>query len=147
MNTMNTQLIADLAITESIQKGETGLLEKRLTENPALAESTTREGLSLLLFALYCGRANHGVAAELIKRYKPALDCYEAACLGELGTLTKILDQTPALINTPSVDGFSLLGYACFFNQPAIAEYLIEKGADVNHASDCWLKMEPASIG
>ena len=136
-------MIADPFITESIQKGETVLLEKMLEENPSLADSTTREGLSLLLFALYCGRAKDGAAVELIKRYKPSLDCYEAVCLGEFAKLTQNLDQNPGLINIPSIDGFSLLGYACFFNQPAIAGYLVEKGADVNSASANSFKVTP----
>ena len=55
----------------------------------------------------------------------------------------KILEAQPAMINEPSADGFSLLGYACFFGEPQIAGYLIEKNADVNMPSANAFKVSP----
>ncbi|HEX9511338.1 MAG TPA: ankyrin repeat domain-containing protein [Puia sp.] len=133
-------MIADPAITESIQKGATDILEKCLVEDPSLAERTTKEGVSLLLFALYCGNKK---AVELIKKYKPSLDLFEAVCLGDLEAVKQRIAQSPDRIELPSVDGFSLLGYACFFGQEAIARYLVEKGADVNIPSANSFKVAP----
>jgi ankyrin repeat protein len=133
-------MIADHSVTESIQKGATDVLEKCLADDPSLAASTTKEGVSLFLFALYCRNKK---AMELIKQYKPSLDIYEAVCSGEIGRVQEEIGQSPDRINIPSVDGFSLLGYACFFGQEAIARYLVEKGADVNTPSANSFKVVP----
>jgi ankyrin repeat protein len=133
-------MIADLSVIEAIQKGDATLLKAGLAEDPSLAASTTKEGVSLLLFALYCGNRK---AAELIKKSKPSLDIYEAVCTGEIDIVKQRLAASPDQINAPSPDGFSLLGYACFFNQEAIAQYLVEKGADINIPSANSFKVAP----
>jgi ankyrin repeat protein len=134
-------MITDLHITTSIQKGNVDVLSKALRENPALAEGDAKEGISLLLFAAYCKNQQ---AVNLLKRYRTSLTVYEAVCTGEIEIVKALLDERPEELNIPSPDGFSLLGYACFFNQPAIARYLIvEKEAEVNQPSANAFKVTP----
>ena len=134
-------MIADPGIIESIQHGKTDILETALQQDPALAEADAKEGLSLLLFAAYCH--NHA-AVQLIKQYRTGLNIYEAVCTGELEIAQTLLEASPEALNAPSPDGFSLLGYACFFDQLSIARYLVEeKGADVNRASANAFKVTP----
>ena len=117
------------------------ILSKALQENPALAEGYAKEGVSLLLFAAYC---RNQPAVNLLKTYRTSLTIYEAVCTGEIAIAKALLDERPEELNIPSPDGFSLLGYACFFNQPAIARYLIvEKGANVNQPSANAFKVTP----
>ncbi len=131
----------DPQIITSIQKGSVDILSKALGENPTLAEGNAKEGVSLLLFAAYC---RNQPAVTLLKKYRTSLNVYEAACTGEIEIAKALLDERPEELNIPSPDGFSLLGYACFFNQPAIARYLIvEKGADVNQPSANAFKVTP----
>jgi ankyrin repeat protein len=125
-------MIANPTITEAIQQGTTDLLEKSLQDNPDLAAADAKEGISLLLFAAYC--RNQG-AVNLLKTYRTSLTMYEAVCTGEMEIVMSLLAERPELLNIPSPDGFSLLGYACFFNQLAIARFLVEQGADTNQAS------------
>jgi ankyrin repeat protein len=134
-------MITDSAITTSIREGHVDILSKALQENPALAEGDANEGVSLLLFAAYC---RNQPAINLLKTYRTSLTIYEAVCTGEIAIAKALLDERPEELNIPSPDGFSLLGYACFFNQPAIARYLIlEKGANVNQPSANALKVTP----
>jgi ankyrin repeat protein len=76
-------------------------------------------------------------------KFKRQLTPWEAACLGDAEQLNEFIKNTPSLINTPSPDGFSLLGYACFFSQENIAALLISKGADINSASKNSMKVAP----
>jgi ankyrin repeat protein len=134
-------MITDPAITTSIREGHVDILSKALQENPALAEGYAKEGVSLLLFAAYC---RNQPAVNLLKTYRTSLTIYEAVCTGEIAIAKALLDERPEELNIPSPDGFSLLGYACFFNQPAIARYLIvEKGANVNQPSANAFKVTP----
>gem|GEM_PF-6207778 len=143
MTPMTIMIIYPL-ITASIQKGSIDILSKALQENPALAEGDAKEGVSLLLFAAYC---KNQPAVNLLKKYRTSLNIYEAVCTGEIEIVKALLDERPEELSIPSADGFSLLGYACFFNQPAIARYLIvEKEADVNQPSANALKVTPTSM-
>lgn len=127
-------------IAEMIRTKSNDQLDLILTENHALANGKTAQGISFLLFAAYC-RNNRAV--ELIKKYKQQLDIYEAASTGETAIAQKIISESPGLIDTPSVDGFSPLGLSCFFGHYEIARFLIEKGADVNQASNNSFKVAP----
>ncbi len=134
-------MIADIPITQSIQQGDNAALEKALAVTPGLADSVTSDGVSLLLFAVYCKNPS---AVGLLKRYKTSLTIYEAVCTGEFDIVSELIEQRPEWINIPSADGFSILGYACFFNQLFIATYLVEeKGANVNLASSNRFKVAP----
>jgi uncharacterized protein len=133
-------MVADPAITESIQQGTTEILQKALQADPSLAAADAQEGISLLLFAVYC---RNQPAVNLLKTYRTSLSIYEAACTGEMGIVMALLAERPETLNRSSADGFSLLGYSCFFNQPAIARYLIDEGADPNQASANAFKVTP----
>ncbi len=133
-------MFADRAITESIQQGTTEILQKALLDDPSLAAADANHGISLLLFAAYCRNQQ---AVILLKTYRTSLSIYEAACTGEIGIVMALLAERPEVLNLPSADGFSLLGYSCFFNQPAIARYLIDEGADTNQASANAFKVTP----
>ncbi|HTI10065.1 MAG TPA: ankyrin repeat domain-containing protein [Puia sp.] len=133
-------MIADVSLTEAIQKGDMPLLEKYLADNPLLADGRTPDGVSLLLFALYCRNTE---AAQVIKKHKPSMDAYEAVCCGDLERVRALIDPSPERINQPSPDGFSLLGFACFFGQVTVARYLVEKGAAIDAPSVNSFKVAP----
>ena len=134
-------MIANSELTASIQQGHPNLLSAALQADPAIAAADARENVSLLLFAVYCRNQQ---AVRLIKQYRTAFSLYEAVCTGELEIAKELLDERPEELNLPSPDGFSLLGYACFFNQLAIAKYLVlEKYAEVNLPSANAFKVTP----
>ncbi len=127
-------------IIELIKTGQIDSLEEILINNPPIAKDKTEQGISLLLFAVYC--RNHK-AVELLRKYKHNPDIYEAASLGEISIVKKEISRYPGDINKPSVDGFSPLGLSCFFGHFDVAEFLIENGADVNLPSNNSFKVAP----
>jgi ankyrin repeat protein len=134
-------MMTDTEITASIQQGKADILSQALKADPAIAAADAKEGVSLLLFAVY---SRNQAAVNLIKQYRTSFSIYEAVCIGELEIAKELLDERPEELYLPSPDGFFLLGYACFFNQLAIARYLIvEKEANVNQPSANAFKVTP----
>jgi ankyrin repeat protein len=127
-------------IIELIKTGKNDLLEKSLNDNPTLAESKTEEGISILQFAAYCRNFS---AIDLLKRHKPTLDFFEAACIGDLNTINQILDTTHDHLNSFSPDGFTALGLATFFGNFQVVKQLLDKGANPNTASNNSFKVAP----
>ena len=115
-------------------------LESILSNDPSAANAINEQGISLLLMAVYMGNQK---AINTIRKFKPVLSPWEAACTGEKKQLEDLLKTYPTLIDDISPDGFSLLGYACFFRQKPIAEMLINNGADVNKPSQNAMKVAP----
>jgi len=59
------------------------------------------------------------------------LDIFEAAALGPAQRVSDLLSESPSIVNDYSADGFTALHFAAYFLQPAVANLLIEHGADV----------------
>lgn len=127
-------------ILEFIKTSQNDKLEFKLKENPLLADSRTGQGISLLQFAAYC---RNKIAVNLLRQHKQQLDIYESASIGDIDNLKKQLDQDSNLLNTYSIDGFTPLGLSCFFGHYNIVKYLIDRGANVNIASNNQLKVAP----
>ena len=107
---------------------------------PYLADSKLEQGVSGILFAVYHGRPEY--AAELVKS-GATVGIHEAAALGDLPAVCKLIDAEPALVNAYSADGFQPLGLAAFFGKADVAKYLLKHGADVNSASQNQQKVAP----
>jgi ankyrin repeat protein len=125
---------------ELVKNNSIAELESSLVNNPSASDATNEQDISLLMLAVYYRNQE---AINTIKKFKKNLSPWEAACLGDGDQLNTHLKSDPLLINTASPDGFSLLGYACFFGQKPIAELLVKEGADVNAASKNAIKVAP----
>jgi ankyrin repeat protein len=84
-----------------------------------------------LLQALYTGDAQKAIEI----RESRDVDVLEAAALGELVTLRRLLEEDPDLVHAWSDDGFTPLHYAAFFGHEPAARLLIEYGADLEAVS------------
>jgi ankyrin repeat protein len=113
----------------SIQKGNLSRINQFLETKPELANSKAKNGVSVLLLALYYGRKDIALA---IAAKKPALDIFEASVLGKLGQVRSLIGQDPSLVNSYSPDGFTPVALAAYLGQKDVTEYLLEKGANVN---------------
>ena len=121
------------AFFESIAKGDSTKIEQLLQSNPALADSTNKQGVSATVFALYYGKTD--LAQSLAKAKRKPLDIFEASSLGNYDVVRQILLKNPALANSFSPDGFTPLGLASHLGRKEVVEFLLSSGADVNTIS------------
>lgn len=116
-----------------------------LADNPALATAPNEQGISPVMFALYCQKRE---VATLFLEAGAVPGIFETAALGELEELTSCLDADAdsgggstsgsggGALTARSPDGFTLLHLACFFGHLACAKLLIERGSEVNIAAE-----------
>ena len=103
-----------------------------IAADPAVAHARNAAGISALMQARYENRA------EIVELLRPAageLDIFEAAALGDVARLNKLLTNDREVVKARSADGFTPLHLACFFGQLKAAEILIQHGADTNAVS------------
>ena len=131
---------APQGIIEAIKTGDLARVNELLEADPALARSRNENGVSALMLATYYGRDK--IAEALLER-DVALDIFEASAVGRAGRVAEILAERPELVNAYADDGFTPLGLACFFCRGTVARLLIERGADVNAASNNTQRVAP----
>ncbi len=127
-----------------IKSGETARVDDLLRKHPDLIDARTKSGASPILFALYTGHAD---LAEHLASREPALDVHEAASLGKMDRLRKLVAADPQVVNAVSEEGFPPLGLAAYLGQAEAVKFLLSKagnykivvelllahGANVNH--------------
>ncbi|GIQ68087.1 ankyrin repeat domain-containing protein [Xylanibacillus composti] len=114
------------------KEGDTETMRILLQEHPELLHETMENGESPLTAAMYYGRRN---SVELLLQLGVTVTVHEAAMLGDADTVAYLLDQEPSLLDTFSFDGWTPLHLACFFGGHEAAELLIQRGAQLNIAS------------
>ena len=95
--------------------------------------------MSEVMAALYRGERDR--AEELAQDAE--LDIYEAASLGRVERVRKLLADDPALALSRSSDGFTPLHYAAFFGTAETAAALLEYGADPTAVAENEMRVQP----
>jgi len=119
-----------------IQQGATAEVADQVQADPALAAWHDPQGVSALLWAVYCGQVL--VRDFLIARLAAegiALDIFEAAAIGDEALLRSLLDKEPELVQDFSGDGWTALHLAAAFGTPAAISTLLSAGAHVDAVS------------
>ena len=124
---------------DAIKQGNRYEVERQLTFDPTLIHSR-EDALSPIMVAAYHGQPE---IASFLADKTVALTIFEAAAVGKLSNIVRLLARDPLLVSTYSEDGFQPLGLACYFGHFEVAEYLVKAGAPVNSVSHNQLKVAP----
>lgn len=114
---------------EAVKAGNTIKVRELIDRNPALLSAKSKSGSTGILFALYTG---HTEIAGLIAQQKKELDIFEAACLGELLQVERLIKRDMDLANSYSDEGFTALQLAAYLGQGEAVGFLLKNGAEVN---------------
>lgn len=113
--------------------------QEAIASVPERAGGCDENGVTALMWALYYG---HPETAEHIASLRP-VNLFEAAALGWVDPLQECLDQHPGEVDSRSPDGFTALGFACFFGKLDAARLLLNKGANPNLPSENAMGVAP----
>ncbi|HVS74903.1 MAG TPA: ankyrin repeat domain-containing protein [Candidatus Acidoferrales bacterium] len=114
---------------QAIHAGDENTVKALLDAEPALAGAKNERGQSAVLAGVYSGR---NAIRDLLLSRGVSLELHEAAAAGQLEKVKQIVGVNPPMAKSYSPDGFPVVALAAAFGHPLVAEYLREKGADVN---------------
>lgn len=114
---------------DAVKQGDTDAVTSQLSVQPDLVNTLTAEGLSVVLLAAYYGQPK---IAQLLVERGAALNLFEAATVGHLDTVKRILAGQPQQVNAYAPDGFFPLALAAFFGHAGVVDYLLAHGANVH---------------
>ena len=126
-----------MSLISAIQSGDLEQVKQRLAADPSLL--TTSEP-SAILTAIYYGE--RAIADYLIAQ-GTALNLFEACAAGKVDRVRELLAANLASANDVAPDGFQPLGLAAFFGHTAVAQLLIEHGAQINSPSHNGQQVHP----
>ena len=127
-------------LQQAIQAADANKLRELLKENAALANAPLANGVSPVMLAMYYGRSE---LAQILLQNGAEEDIYVAAATGNSRRVAEILDRRPELLNAFAPDGHVPLGLAAFFGKRDVVKLLLDRGADVNVASQNAQKVTP----
>jgi ankyrin repeat protein len=113
---------------EAVKANDSSAIQRLLAQDAELINACNEANISAVLLAAY--HRHFELARELGARKE--LDICEATAIGQTERVTELLEQTPALAQEFSPDGFPVLSYAAFFGQPDALVLLLQAGADPN---------------
>lgn len=119
---------------KAIANGKADEARSLIEADAALARARNDQGVSAFMFAMYNDRRE--LAQAMIEAgHEP--DVFEAAAMGLAEKAAATVESEHDALKAFTLDGFTLLHYACYFNQPEIAIDLLQRGAEVNvHAEN-----------
>jgi ankyrin repeat protein len=116
-------------IFDAIEAGDLDLVRALVATDPSAAVARDEGGLSAVMQARYHG---HSEIVDLILTLDPELNVFEAAAVGDAERVRILVGEDADLARSWSADGFTPLHFACFFGHPDIAEFLLDRGAEVD---------------
>lgn len=127
-------------VIDAIKGGDGSRVREMLETEPERAEERDENGVSALMLSHYYG-VDAGDAIRAAR--STPLDVFEAATVGDVDRLRELLDEDPELARARSVDDGTALHFAAFFNQPATAELLLERGSEIEAVASTFGYVRP----
>ena len=121
------------ALIAAITGGDADAVRQLVREDPALASARDRDGLPVLLLALF---HQQRAAADALLEVEPELGVLEAVAAGRADRLRAQLAADPAAIAERTPEGFTALGLAAFLGGAEVVRVLLEHGADADDDAD-----------
>ena len=115
-------------VMSAIRANDAATLRQLLEAKPDLVAQRDSTGVSALSLAMYLERP---ALAEIVLAKRGTPDFFEACLVGDERTVRSHLARGQD-VDAYAPDGYTPLGLAVFFRQPAIARLLIDAGANVN---------------
>jgi uncharacterized protein len=131
---------AKAAVFEAIEADDLERVRGLLSSDPSIALVRDEQGISAVMQACYRGRSE---IVDVLLASEPELNVFEAAAIGRLERVRKLVEEYADVVRSWSPDGFTALHFACFFGHPEIAEVLLERGAEVNAVARNELAVTP----
>jgi uncharacterized protein len=118
---------------EAVKRKDAQTVSRLLEQDGRLAEEHAEQpGDTPLLLAVYYGAEE---VKELLLARGVRLNLFEAAAVGDVKALEKLLADAPRQVNAYSHDGWTPLHLASFFGREDAARLLLDRGADVRAVS------------
>jgi ankyrin repeat protein len=117
-----------MTLFDVLSQGDIEAFKAGLAADPTQAMTRNAAGASLLAVAAY-HRNPEAIAA--VRAALPMIDPYEAIIIGEKATVEAAL-ASGWDANTRSLDGFSALGLAAFFDHRDVFDLLLPETRDLN---------------
>ena len=135
-----TTMTSNADFVTLVTQGNAEKVKEILKTDPSLARATDKDGVSVLLKAVYYNRKD---VAEILLAARSDLDIFEASATGRSGRVEELIKKDHSLVNAFAVDGFFPLGLAVFFKHPETVKVLLDAGADVNAQARNAMKVRP----
>ncbi|MBV8631926.1 MAG: ankyrin repeat domain-containing protein [Silvibacterium sp.] len=115
-----------------VRSGDTAKIASEVEANPAMAGCRDAQGVSALMWSVY---ARQPLVTDFLRLHAGDLSISEAACLGDVECLRKLIASDAMIAREVSGDGWPPLHLAAAFASPEAVALLLEHGAHIHQAS------------
>jgi len=135
-----TTMTSSAEFVTFVTQGNAEKVKESLKTDPSLARATDKDGVTVLLKAVYYNRKD---VVDILLAARDDLDIFEASATGRTSRVEELVKKDHSLANAFAVDGFYPLGLAVFFKHPETVRALLDAGADVNAQARNAMKVRP----
>ncbi len=122
------------ALIAAVASGDRVRVAELVAAEPLAANAVSPDGVPVVRLAVYYGQKE--IAETLADSPLIQMTAWDGAALGRLGPVRQELEGwVDSVLNEHSSDGYTPLQLACFFGNVDVAQFLVERGADVHAVS------------